>query len=463
MAENNNNSTVPLSDHSPIVEHLRLIHIVIIISCIVVFAFSVFDDSQLLEQASVENRELQKVMKSWRPGILNNTCSTAAKEKNLDNATQSIKRHFVKNPGQPLLLDVSIQGTKHTIATRMRSLHAAGFKCSLNGMYDTLAKRSPRNYESEGPGIKAGYVPQTLSTLVEMWNYYEPGMRVDALIDFDFAGALVFSKEELNQFDSKKILQALGKGVNPLASGAPTEGVKNLAFSVILINDGSFHKVFRLPEAGFHWYAILEAPAENFVIVIPVVSKVADDVNLIRNIVENANVNPSVVKPGSFRQSFPGLYQVIEHKLRESPDLVGELVRKHAEEKTAQVDVLGNKIKVGSILKFGALIIAGLMLYYFLNLRALGYKLRGDNQAYAVAWIGIYPDHLSFATTVLTVVFIPLAVSLLQLKLSFDFSTVEGMAISYSVIAILAIVSAFTLFHSFRVYSKVRQFATKVK
>ena len=200
----------------------------------------------------------------------------------------------------------------------------------------------------------------------------------------------------------------------------------------------------------------------NYTLAIPL-RATAKHIDVLQQLIKERNMKVATL--GTFDHSFPALYKLLKEQREASkvPAAFQDLIQTHIAQQKKHIDIMGTQIEINALLKAGATIITCLMLYYMLNLRALVYKLRGDNQAYAVAWIGIYPDRVSYLSTLLTVIALPFAVSIVQLIVTFDIRTLEGQLISGATVAVLVIVSLAILVQSFKLFSKVKRFATRIR
>jgi len=484
----NDATEVSMSDHSPLVYHLRLVHFFIILATMVVFTVSVQYDQSTVDQAKLEAQELNKWLdkRYWKPHFLGKACNNTVK-KHPEFKQATVFDEAFKDGKRKLNLTKTIDGKPHIFQLTINPNVNFKFQCSLTSQEKFVLK--DRRYVDQANslagavgfglshhsvGLGRQFLPAKVSQVQKMWNKYSHGIDYFRITGWDLSKAIL-----IDRADSKKPLSSvkvLHRGVSVYKQADVAEGtyIARNHFKILrALQPDAAAKLFGYSSTpkDLHMYVYVELRVgsgfgnENkgpkYTLAVPLKSK-KYHVDVLKDLVKKLKMDVSTI--GNFRDSFPALQSIIDQREKgKVAPAFRNIIEDHVKANETKVEVMGAEIEINSILKVGATVIISLMLYYVLNLRALVYKLRGDNQAYAVAWIGIYPDKTSYLFTLLTVIAMPFAVSIVQLIVTFDIRTLEGQIISGATVFVLCIVSFITLVQSFKLFSKVKRFATRVK
>jgi len=470
-----------MSDHSPLVYHLRFVHFSLIIASVVVFTFSLLYDQSKVDQAYSEAKELNKWLKpaNWEQYVMLNACRALPK-KHSAFKTPTILDNYYKDGIRKLNFTSTIDSKEYIWQLTVNPNVKFKFQCASPPLQDFYMKhrrykenantlgRNPMSfgYSHGTSGVGSLNLPKDVNQLRKAWNKVLSGMWYYRITGWDLDKAII-----INYKDRKVAL----KDLVPVQKGVKLYTQTDVAENVIVTsNHFKIYKVIKPEETArafgyeqvpkdFHLYMYvdLNKNGSTYALAIPLKAK-NYHLDVLSDIVKQKKMKVAVID--KFSASFPALDSIIkEQESAKVAPALQDAIQRHVAANTTEIEMMGAKIEINSLLKVGATIILSLMLYYVINLRALVYKLRGDNQAYAVAWIGIYPDRTSYLFTIFTVIAMPFAVSIVQLVVTFDLKTISGQLISGATVFILVVVSFITLIQSHKLFAKVRRFATRVR
>jgi hypothetical protein len=120
--------------------------------------------------------------------------------------------------------------------------------------------------------------------------------------------------------------------------------------------------------------------------------------------------------PGSFDQTFPDLAALSDGLGALQPEQIGRVLRNLRERTGKEVEVSGLKLPLEVITRWGLVIIVGIQLYFWIDLRSFaGRPVTALELEFP--WLGFYQDRISRIVFLMSAVLLPVAtVSLLVIK-----------------------------------------------
>jgi hypothetical protein len=110
--------------------------------------------------------------------------------------------------------------------------------------------------------------------------------------------------------------------------------------------------------------------------------------------------------PGSFEQSFPDLAALSDGLGALQPEQVSRVLRNLRERTGKEVEVSGLKLPLEVITRWGLVVILGIQLYFWIDLRNFMAKPLTKEMT-EVPWMGLYPDHLSQIVFWISLILLP--------------------------------------------------------
>ncbi len=152
-------------------------------------------------------------------------------------------------------------------------------------------------------------------------------------------------------------------------------------------------------------------------------------------------------KPGNFAQSFPELNaEAADFGGLELDDAKGRLQFRAAAEGNS-VSVLGLAIPLYQITRWGALVLLGTQVYFWLHLHELVSRIKPDADGLNVAWIGIYRTRTAFFVALLSACIVPTVAGIClgtTIVASHYYGALVGLTASFVIIAASALLGALT-------------------
>ncbi len=490
--DNDNDGSEP-KDHSGIVLHIRTVHMLLIIVSIVVFTFSIKEgksETQLLKREFDQlakyipqvNDRIGKAKSNYSSSFkykakkLPDFCELAKTAGGTYSPNILIKKLFDKKKQYLFSLNTQISGK------------ATNFNLALN--YERKFEAKNTYCASERSKLYCG-ASNSVSNLMECWNSLD---AKSVLFDFkklDTDNAIIIPYTQYiirNKIDltAKSIVAKNVKMVEKIVDSEKIDISKrdSSGMPIAIINSVVYHnrglKVVRIDKKStsgllqvggsplemaveiFVWNKLYQkAEHANYVILIPFKTE-KTMISRKKEIMRVLDIDPKIIPAASFKQSFPTVTKFMSGrgdstKLTDLYKMVNQEVEQYSE--SQKLNVMGLKLDSGNVIKFGAIILISIMVYYWLLLRVLVYKLMSNNKAFEIPWIGIFPDTLSFILTVLSTIFIPCVVSVIQLFRTFDVMTLQGQIISYGSISVLALVSLALIINTLQLNRAARRFS----
>lgn len=454
-------------NHTGLVLHLRTIHFSLILLSVVVYVFSLSTSNDKVQRALIEYRELHKFVQSvdWDANIIQQLCKQGAASVQAGSSS-ALMSEYTKTKNIRFWKKIE----NRIYEWNLKPLSLKKYYCEIDspvvkqivGLIDNKTKfDGPYGY-----GVKKINKPETIQQFSRLWNSLANGINIYQLIKAESKQALVVNSVDLNKpFENKMIATTGVNTVKPVKK--PGDEFFRYRRAVLLTRnlkyefDAYSHEQQQL-SAGLFIYSAIEFE-EDMVLFIPVYTKVQSYAALTA-FMEKYSMDHSVIKPGGFDKSFPALGQLIKAapSIKKLNQL--ELFLREAEINPDNlVSIFNIKMNVNDLLYFGSIMIAGLLLYFWLILRALAYKLDDDYHAYSAPWVGIFPDPLSFLLTAVSVVVVPVTVSILQIVRVFNVQSFYEQIVSGVLMLILGLVSIVVLVNYHKLFRKALAFARTLK
>jgi len=450
-------------DHSGLALHLRSIHFLLIICSAIVFIFAISANSNNHSKVLLEYRELHKFVhaEEWNSQFTRDLCIQQAKSKSISNNKARIKLISANK------LKVWKKIKDQVYIWQLKMTTPLGYYCELkvnsNKEHASLLSINAEVQGRYGYGMQLREKPVAISEFVKMWNEFALGMSIHRFDSIDLKKSLIINANDLGkQYDAGFIL---ARGADAIKSyRGPKVGrikykrdfrvYRNLVPKLALefgTKDLLKPDYFLMSENKFD---------DDVVLVVPVYTQRLS-FSALSAFMQYLNIDQSIIKPGLFAQSFPYLAELISKssKIKKLEDL--ELFLRESEFNTGkQVNVFGIKMAALNVLYLGAVIITVLALYFWLIIRALTYKIVDKDLAFSSSWFGLFPDYISFLSTVVSCMLLPLIVAGWQFYNFFEATDIEGKILSVIPALVLFVVSVLSIIVYIRLHRKALELAS---
>jgi len=458
-------------DSRSIALHLRTIHFILAVVCIVLFLATFFIKTKPFVKAWDNALVVQKIAKSWDIYVGQKACKQRIKTLGLSKVNDPFTMRY-SSSDKKLYVSASISNKRYVWNIRNRHFNTNHFSCQHNEMPVINGKLHKRNRIDNQVATRLRIVnkPYTVDQFRQQWNSIDKKSTIYNFEKLEFEHALVITKKYNGENLVPTIISSGKVILRPKLNEGDMPRVANLEYFRIANVKTREIFGFKKNDTGITHYILTDSnysrnsDVPKYELLIPIrTSRHSIDVQQLVFTIWRLNNKKLKIRKGSFDKAFPALAEVT----RKNPNIKLASLMKYLEQEKSKssnsVNLFNITVSIPVLRKVGAFIIVLILLYYMLNLRVLAYKLGPNDKSLSVAWIGVYPYRISFFSTLLTSILLPLVVTLLQFLELFSTASFYDFLVSAISLGVLGFLSIILFIINIKLYRKLRIFAKPVK
>lgn len=439
-----------------LVLHLRNVHLTLFLIAIAAFLFSITPRKLDLPKLDKEYGQFETFINAVTENsdFVAAACHKLEKELSGSQSYESVSKNDYETERGYFYIKSVIKNKTHNWkvkAFREKSMYCelaldSGFRqYSIGNVNDVY-----RHVVGFGGDLSKN--TNNLIQFVDLWNGFHKGIAIHRLLQVDYEKGLVIHKFSRSKLINPDLVEANIVLVNKPGTVAVRKDtvyhlslVRNRIKSLVKLLDSGEYK-----SLDFYLFGSAITSLDNhqnYYIIIPVSSTV-QYYPIQAEMFSQFGLN---LIQSDFRNAFPALYKFInKHRGLYQKIQLKKAISDYKKLDLDTYNIVGIAYRTKDISRLSCFVIIAVMLYYWLLLRGLVMRVRSDQRVFTAAWIGLFPDKISYLTTLITVLLVPAGVCSMILYRYFNYTSDYEAVLFWSTVSLLFLFSFLILFSSFR-------------
>jgi len=446
-----------------LVLHVRNVHFFLVIFSILVFFFTIPPKKIDVSKLDIEYQYFDKFTKAITasPSFIASACYQHISSLKLNSNYKSVLNISNRENLTYGLFDVKIDNRKSIWKVRVFKEKSAYCELGIKSGFKqyTIGDVNDVYRHQVGLGEDLSRHTKNLLQFIDLWNGFSQGIVIHRLEKLELARSFFMKKSSRSKvIGPDLVLGSLTR--HEINKNGNRARLREYRLSLIRNRIPELNRIVSFSTAGPMSFYLLGSEinerrsGDSYLLVFPLQSK-----KKIYSIQGQmlAQFSLTKIEKGKFKTSFPNLYEFIRKNkgLYQLADLY-KAIDRYRQLDMSSYKIFGLVLKIETIARFACFTLIVILLYYWLLIRGIIFRVNSNEKVLSAAWIGLFQDNLSYIITLASALLLPILVCVLEITRYFHTNNNNELILHWFVITLLFIVSVLVLVHSHLLHKLAR-------